>query len=52
LRGLEIPAGNHHIEFKFEPKVIQTGSTISLMSYVLLFLIPLGWFLYNKKKPT
>jgi hypothetical protein len=52
LRGLEIPAGNHRIEFKFEPKVIQTGSTISLMSYVLLFLIPLGWFLYNKKKPT
>ena len=52
LRGLEIPAGNHQIEFKFEPKVIQTGSTISLMSYVLLFLIPLGWFLYNKKKPT
>ena len=52
LRGLEIPAGNHRIEFKFEPKVIQTGSTISLMSYVLLFLIPLGWFLYNNKKPT
>ena len=52
LRGLEIPAGNHRIEFKFEPKVIQTGSAISLMSYVLLLLIPLAWFLYDHKKST
>ena len=51
LRGMEIPAGRHLIEFKFEPKVIQTGSTISLISYVLLMLIPLGWFfLITRKK--
>ena len=48
LRGMEIPAGNHTIEFKFEPRIIQIGSTISLISYVLLFLIPFGWF-FNKK---
>ena len=52
LRGLEIPAGKHSIEFRFEPKVIQTGSTISLLSYVLLLLIPLGWFFYDKNKAT
>ena len=52
LRGLEIPAGKHSIEFRFEPKVIQTGSTISLLSYVLLLLIPLAWFFYDKNKET
>tara|TARA_B110000091_G_C13821996_1_gene481631 strand:+ start:4072 stop:6507 length:2436 start_codon:yes stop_codon:yes gene_type:complete len=50
LRGMEIPAGNHTIEFKFEPKVIKTGSTIALASYALLFLIPIGWFLFKRKK--
>lgn len=50
LRGLEIPAGKHTIEFKFEPSVIQTGSTISLVSYVLLLLIPIGWVYIEKKK--
>ena len=47
LRGIEIPAGNHNIEFKFEPKVIQTGSFISLISYVLLLLIPIGCSLFK-----
>ncbi|TYP96493.1 membrane protein YfhO [Tenacibaculum adriaticum] len=50
LRGMEIPAGKHKIEFKFEPKVIQKGKTISLISYVLLLLIPVGWFFFEKKK--
>ena len=50
LRGLEIPAGNHTIEFKFEPSVIKKGSTISLISYGLLLLLPIGWFLIEKKK--
>ena len=50
LRGLKIPAGNHTVIFKFEPKVIQQGSFISLTSYVLLLLISLGWVFYEKKK--
>ena len=50
LRSLKIPAGNHTIIFKFEPKVIQQGSFISLTSYVLLLLISLGWVFYEKKK--
>ena len=50
LRGMNIPAGEHTIEFKFEPKVIQQGKIISLTSYALLLLIGFGWFFYDKKK--
>jgi len=50
LRGLEIPKGKHTVEFKFEPTVIKKGTTISLISYSLLLLIPLGWFFIDKKK--
>jgi len=52
LRGMEIPAGVHTIEYKFEPKVIQTGSTIALASSVLLGLLILGGLFYEFKKKT
>ncbi|WP_372745457.1 YfhO family protein [Lutibacter sp.] len=50
LRGMEIPAGKHTIEFKFEPTVIKKGNTIALVSYAFLLLIPIGWFYIDKKK--
>ncbi|WP_298780819.1 YfhO family protein [uncultured Polaribacter sp.] len=50
LRGMKIPAGEHTIEFKFEPKVIQQGSMISLASYFILIVASVGWFFYDKKK--
>lgn len=50
LRGLEIPKGKHTIEFKFEPTVIKKGNTITLISYVFLLIIPLGWFFIEQKK--
>ncbi len=50
LRGMEIPAGKHTIEFKFEPTVIKTGNSITLASYLLLLLIPVGWFFIEKRK--
>ena len=50
LRGMEIPAGKHTIEFKFEPTVIKNGSTITLTSYFLLLMIPVGCFFYEKKR--
>jgi len=49
LRAAVIPAGDHELVFKFEPKVIQTGSTLSLISYGLLLLIPLGWYFKERK---
>ena len=36
LRGLQIPAGKHTIEFKFEPEVVKTGGMIALISSVLM----------------
>ena len=50
LRGLKIPAGKHKIEFKFEPQVVKTGSTISLISTLLLLItIGLGVFYWRKQ---
>ena len=54
LRGLKIPAGYSKIEFKFEPSVVKTGSTIALFSSVLLLLfiiISLG-YTYRKRQLT
>jgi len=39
LRGLQIPAGEHQIRFRFEPKVIQLGSGIQLVAIVFLILL-------------
>ncbi len=51
LRGLKIPAGKHTIEFKFEPQVVKTGSTIALISSIgMLLLIGVGIYLERKKK--
>ncbi|WP_299665172.1 YfhO family protein [uncultured Polaribacter sp.] len=50
LRGMPILAGEHKIEFKFEPKVIQKGNIFSLISYALLLFVSIGWFFYDEKK--
>lgn len=39
LRALRIPAGQHKIEFKFEPSAYATGEAISLASSSLLLLL-------------
>lgn len=50
LRGMEVPDGEHIIEFKFEPDVIQTGSTIALAGSILVGLLLLGGLYYEFKK--
>lgn len=50
LRGMEIPAGVHTIEFKFEPKVIQSGITITLASSIIMFLVVIGGLFWEFKK--
>ncbi|QXP59044.1 YfhO family protein [Olleya sp. HaHaR_3_96] len=49
LRGMEIPKGKHAIEFKFEPQVVKTGSTIALASSILLMLLVLGGLFFGLK---
>lgn len=53
LRGLAVPEGNHIIEFKFEPEVVETGSNIALASsavYVILLLLALFYIFKGKKE--
>jgi uncharacterized membrane protein YfhO len=49
LRGLQIPAGKHTIEFKFEPQVVKTGSTIALISTILLLAL-IAFALYFRRE--
>ncbi len=50
LRGMQIPAGEHTITFKFEPQVIKTGSSIALASSILLGLLTLAGIYFSFKK--
>lgn len=50
LRAMMVPEGEHTIEFKFEPQVVKTGSTISLASNILLLLIILGGVFFTYRK--
>lgn len=51
LRGMKVPAGQHTIEFKFEPQTYYTGEKIALAGSLLLFVFIGGsLFLYYRKK--
>ncbi|MFB9107551.1 YfhO family protein [Flavobacterium gyeonganense] len=48
LRAMEIPGGKHTIEFKFEPQVIKTGSTITLASSIGMMLLLICGIYFEK----
>jgi hypothetical protein len=50
LRGMDIPKGKHTIEFKFEPQVVKTGSSIALISSILVLLVVIGVIYIDQKK--
>lgn len=50
LRGLEIPKGKHEIIFEYHTDIVKKGNLFVLISYVLLFLIPLIWWFMERKK--
>ncbi|MGN6297197.1 MAG: YfhO family protein [Ginsengibacter sp.] len=54
LRGMPIPAGNHEIQFRFEPNTFTTGRTISIIANILVALLIIGtivYYLRKKKEP-
>ena len=52
LRALNVPGGDHTIEFKFEPQVIKKGSQITLASSIILGLIILGGIGYSVRRSS
>ncbi|MEX1241958.1 MAG: YfhO family protein [Cyclobacteriaceae bacterium] len=50
LRALEIPAGNHTIEFTFEPRPYIVGNKITSVSSWLVLLVLLGSIYWSFKK--
>ena len=51
LRGAMVPAGTHTVEWSFEPKVWEKGTTISYAGSALLFaLLGLAGFMVYKKE--
>jgi hypothetical protein len=46
LRALLVPAGKHAIEFKFEPAVFNTGSTLTAIAGWITLLLILGYIVW------
>lgn len=54
LRGMYIPAGNHEIEWRFEPKSFTIGRMISIISNILVALLLIATIIFyamKKEKP-
>ncbi|NPA37693.1 MAG: YfhO family protein [Chlorobi bacterium] len=50
LRAMKVPAGEHTIEFKFEPETWKIGGVVSLVSSILFFLFIIIVFYTEYKK--
>lgn len=50
LRAMIVPAGEHEIVFRFEPKVFEVGEKISLASSILLLALVLGGAAYSVRE--
>jgi uncharacterized membrane protein YfhO len=51
LRAMKLPAGEHQLEFKFEPKSYLIGDKISLLASAILILAA-GFSFYKGRKLT
>ncbi|RYD73223.1 MAG: LPXTG cell wall anchor domain-containing protein [Sphingobacteriales bacterium] len=52
LRGMSLPAGNHKIEFRFEPQSYKTGNAVAMWAAIIgfIFIILAIYFSVKKKK--
>lgn len=51
LRSMKVPAGVHEIEFKFEPTIWKTGSSVALAGSILfVLLIAMGVYMQVRSK--
>lgn len=50
LRALQVPAGAHTIEFKFEPKSYAVGNAVSLVASIALLLVLVGTGVYVARR--
>ncbi|WP_205500567.1 YfhO family protein [Rufibacter psychrotolerans] len=54
LRAMHLPAGNHVVEFKFEPNEYSLGNTVALISSLLVFAGVIGAVAYGfrRRRPS
>lgn len=50
LRAMNLPAGKHEIDFRFEPASFTTGRTITIWSNILLMIIIVAAIFFSFKK--
>ncbi|WP_216690485.1 YfhO family protein [Hymenobacter siberiensis] len=50
LRALQVPAGAHTIEFKFEPRSYAVGNAVSLVASIALLLVLVGTGVYVARR--
>ena len=46
LRALNVPAGNHEIVFRFDPRSIRVANTFSMISIILIYVLCAGALAY------
>ncbi|HEY9364420.1 MAG TPA: YfhO family protein [Chitinophagaceae bacterium] len=50
LRGMNIPAGNHTIDFIFEPASYKTGNTLTLISSIIIFILLIAAIIFEVRR--
>lgn len=53
LRALNVPAGQHHIRFVFDPDSVREGAKVNIACYIIMYLTIFGfaaWGIYRSVK--
>ncbi len=53
LRGMQLPAGEHDVEFRFEPRSFAIGSTVATCASIVVVLLIIAVIVFEvRKKPS